>query len=123
MYYEILRRDPNAFQFSRDNGWIRRGERMAALRNAARGEAVEQAMFAPLADFNNAGVMRGNLNVPVFLILYSNTDSASLVANVPRQAIEDRLYGTHGAPPYSIHTYYREISNDSLLANGTKNPR
>jgi M6 family metalloprotease-like protein len=30
-----------------------------------------------------------------------------------------RLYGTESAPPYSIHTYYRELSNDALLVNGT----
>ena len=124
-YYEMLRRDPTAFQFSQANGWIVRGKAVAARRNALRASlahrlASEPAVaFSPAVGFNDDGIMRGVLNVPVFLILFANTDSASLVANVPRTSLQERLYGTDAAPPYSVHTYYREISNDSVLVNGT----
>ena len=118
-YYEMLRLDPTAFQFSRDNGWIRRGQAVAAQRNALRAAAASQVLFAPMANINGAGVMRGDLNVPVFLILFANTNADTIRTYVPRQSLETRLYGTTPAPPYSIHTYYREISNDSLLVNGT----
>lgn len=116
-FYAMLRARPNAFQFSPDNGWIRRGRAVASRRNTARSQAITGALLAPGA-FDN-GVLQGDLNIPVFLILYSNTDSASLVAFAPRATIESRLYGTAAAPPYSVHTYYREVSNDSLRVNGT----
>ncbi|MDH3456361.1 MAG: M6 family metalloprotease domain-containing protein [Gemmatimonadota bacterium] len=118
-YYDMLRRDPTAFQFSESNGWVRRGRALAAERQVARSAATQAALFAPQANFNGAGIMRGELNVPVFLILYQNTDSAFIEANLPRATMESRLYGTDAAPPYSIHTYYREISSDSILVNGT----
>ncbi len=118
-YYETLRRDPTAFQFSAKNGWIVRAHALAAARRAERTALSERVQFSPQANFNAAGVMRGDVNVPVFLILYSNTDSLETITNLPRATMETRLYGTQPAPPYSIHTYYREISNDSLLVNGT----
>jgi immune inhibitor A len=115
-YYQFVAANPNAFRFSPDNGWIRRARAVAAQRGAARGlaslESVQPAAFAN-------GVLTGDLNVPVFLVLYANTDSATVVANAPHAVLEARLYGTDPAPPYSIHTYYREISGDRLLVNGT----
>ena len=83
-YYEMLRRDPTAFQFSESNGWVQRGRQLAMQRQAARAAATTEAAFAPRANFNGAGIMRGELNVPVFLILYQNTDSAFIEANLSR---------------------------------------
>ncbi|MDH3291353.1 MAG: M6 family metalloprotease domain-containing protein [Gemmatimonadota bacterium] len=119
-YYDMLRRDPTAFQFSEDNGWIRRGREVARRRNAFRAQAAASGVsLAPLAGFDPSGVYGGELRVPVFLVMYANTDSAVLQSVVPRQALADRLYGTSPAPPYSIHTYYRELSNDRLLVTGS----
>jgi M6 family metalloprotease-like protein len=119
-YYDMLRRDPTAFQFSEDNGWIRRGREVAKRRNAFRAQAAASGVsFAPLAHFDPGGVYGGELRVPVFLVMYANTDSAVLRSAVPRQALADRLYGTDPAPPYSIHTYYRELSGDRLMVSGT----
>ncbi len=119
-YYEVLRRDPSAFQFSQDNGWIRRGRDVVARRNALRAQvALAGVSFAPLAHYAPGGELSGDLNVPVFLVAYANTNLATLVQNVPRTALEARLYGTSPAPPYSIHTYYRELSGDRLIVNGT----
>ncbi len=117
-FYATLRAQPNAFQFSPDNGWIKRARAVARQRTALRSMAMVGAIRAPHARVAN-GVLTGVLNVPVFLILFSDTDSTTLVASVPRATIESRLYGTLPAPPYSIHTYYRELSNDNLLVNGT----
>lgn len=121
-FYELLARNPRAFQFSESNGWTRRGRAVAQRRNGARAAAAALAeaglLLAPQADVVG-GVMQGDLNVPVFLALYANTDSASVVQNIPRSTLAARLYGTDVAPPYSIHTYYREVSNDALRVNGT----
>jgi M6 family metalloprotease-like protein len=118
-YYAELARNPRAFQFSDDNGWIRKGRSVAGVRNAARAAAAGGNLFlAPQASFAG-GVMQGDLNVPAFLALYANTDSATTVANLPRGTMTARLYGTDPAPPYSIHTFYRELSDDRLRVNGT----
>jgi M6 family metalloprotease-like protein len=117
-FYEILRSHPNAFQFSPDNGWIRRGRRVAEVRNRLRGDSAE-GVFRTQAAHDENGVMTGDVYVPVFLVLFSNTDSADIASNVPREALQTRLYGTDLAPPYSVHTYYREVSNDLVNVYGT----
>jgi M6 family metalloprotease-like protein len=130
-YYEMLRTVPDAFQFSSQNGWIMRGRSVAEVRQRARGRMLEMArdaVDAPMAlvsggaQASQADAVAGDLDIPVFLILYVNSDSAALVENVSRDVLEQRLYGTQQAPPYSVHTYYRELSNDALLVNGTVFP-
>jgi len=117
-YFETLRSDPNAFQFSSDNGWVRRGRRIVAVRNRMRSRPPDGAFFTQAAHDEN-GVMTGNVYMPVFLVLFSNTDSAAIASTVPRSALQTRLYGTDPAPPYSVHTYYREISNNLVNVYGT----
>ena len=117
-YFEILRSDPNAFQFSPDNGWVRRGRRVAKVRNRLRGGPSEDLLLTQAAHDEN-GVVTGDVYMPVFLILFSNTDSAAIASAVPRDTLEKRLYGTDPAPPYSVHTYYREVSNDAVRVYGT----
>ncbi len=127
-YYETLRNNPNAFQFSERNGWVRRGRMVAQLRRQLRGRmmsrldvrrAAEGAVAQGLAATQLGGVLSGDLNLPVFLIVYENTDSASIASMIPRSVIETRLYGTDPAPPYTVHSYYREVSDDLLRVNGT----
>lgn len=118
-YYETLRRLPHAFRFWPDGGWLRRARAISARRAVMRAEGGGGTLAAPEgAHVGEDGVLRGSLAVPVFLILYQNTDSARTVTNLPRDSMEDRIYGTHEAPPYSIHSYYREISRDRLLVTG-----
>ena len=126
IYYEILRANPNAFQFSRDNGWIQRGRAVSARRSAARGaaaegDAAEGVLFAPLANLSD-GVLRGTLSVPVLLPLFNNTDSAAIVAYASQSTIQEILFRTAAAPPYSVTTFYREISQDSLEVTGAVLP-
>ncbi len=117
-FYELVRSDPNAFRFSPDNGWIRRGLRVASERNRRRSRPVEGRFLTQAAHGEN-GVMTGDVFMPVFLILFSNTDSAAIASAVPHDVLRDRLYGTDPAPPYSVFTYYREVSNDSVNVYGT----
>lgn len=117
-FYELVRRTPDAFEFSPDNGWIRRGRAVAAARRAQRAALVSPTAGPQLARMQN-GVMTGDLRMPVFLVLYANTDSAALAAVASRPTMETRLFAAPPAPPYSVHTYYREISNDALSVYGT----
>jgi M6 family metalloprotease-like protein len=127
-YYDLLRSNPNAFRFSGRNGWIQRGRRVAELRRRQRGRmmlqpnvgrVVGEGVVQGLAAAQPGGILSGDLNVPVFLVVYENTDSAHIATTVTRSALETRLYGADPAPPYSVHTYYRELSNDQLRVNGT----
>jgi M6 family metalloprotease-like protein len=117
-FYDMVARDRDSFKFSETNGWIRRGERVARTRRLARASLLggpQPAAQAHVVD----GIMRGDLNLPVFLAMYTNTDSAAVDANFPRDSIAESLYGDFPGPKYSIRTLYREISNDSLRVNGT----
>ncbi len=117
-YYAELSRNPRAFRFSDDNAWIRKGRAVAGVRDAARA-AVAGGDLLPVAQASFVGgVMQGDLNVPAFLALYANT-SGAIVDTLPHATMADRLYGTDPAPPYSIHTFYRELSDDRLRVNGT----
>ncbi len=117
-FYELVRTTPDAFEFSPDNGWIRRGRAIAVARRARRAALVSPTGGPQLARMQD-GVMTGDLRMPVFLVLYANTDSAALVAVASRTTMETRVFATTPAPPYSVHTYYREISNDTLNVYGT----
>lgn len=128
-YYQFRATHPHAFEFSQQNGWIVRARAVAtrrdALRAAAlavrppRGAAGPAIAGAPEAFQPAGGVLHGDMNVPVFLALYANTDSASLASTINPAVMWQRLYDTAPAPPYSVHSYYLEISRDSLRVNGT----
>ncbi len=118
-FYEIVARHPRAFRFAEDDGWVRKAREISARRGAMRSHLTQAVALAQRAHTNGNGVLVGDLNMPAFLIVYANTDSAGLVANVPRSTLDAKLFGTAAPPPYSVHTYYLEISNDSLRVNGT----
>ncbi len=125
-YYELIRSKPDAFQFSSRNGWVRRGRRVAEQRRNIRSRMTRPvrdvgARQAPaaLVQQAEAASVSGTIDIPVMLVLFENTDSVALVQNVSRSILQTRLFGTAAAPPYSAHSYYREVSNDSLVVNGS----
>jgi M6 family metalloprotease-like protein len=132
-YYEVLQRDPEAFRFSPENGWIRRSRAVARRRaeqrdamrrwsafGAAGGAGVLGAQLsrAPAA-WGPGSVVQGNLSVPVFLAAYANTPPADTTGPLSRSIMQSRLYGTGAAPPYSVYSYYQEVSGGRLFVNGT----
>jgi len=118
-FYEIIARHPRAFRFAEDDGWVRKGREISARRGAMRSHLTQAVALAQRAHTDVNGILVGDLNVPAFLIAYADTDLPTLMANVPRSELEAKLFGTAAAPPYSVHTYYLEISGDSLRVNGT----
>jgi M6 family metalloprotease-like protein len=133
-YYETLRRDPEAFRFSPDNGWIRRSRTVARRRGKQRAAMVRRSVMrrsagesaAPSVQLSRApaawgsgSVVQGNLSVPVFLAAYANTPPADTTGALSRTIMESRLYGTNDSPPYSVYNYYQEVSDSLLFVNGT----
>lgn len=115
-YYEMIRDNPRAFQFE-PSGWTRRGAAVAAERNRLRALGLSQQLS--LEQVSAATAVTGDLNVPVLLVMYSNTDTDAIQAFASRSVLKTRLFATSAAPPYSIQTYYKEQSNNLFSINGT----
>ena len=99
-YYEMRSQHPRAFQFSEDQGWARRARSIASRRQQLRGQLLVSGESVPMqAQVDVNGVLTGDLNVPVFLMLYANTDSAAVETFAPQSTMQSRLYGTDPAPP------------------------
>ena len=63
--------------------------------------------------------MAGTRKIPVLLGMFSNSDSNAVVAIGDSVAYRTKLFGTDPAPPYSVTTYYDEISNGLLTLSGS----
>ena len=121
-FYRTVARDPHAFEFR--NGWLERARLVRQNRQALRSRGDWQLLNAPAAlagPAASATAITGTLRYPTFLPLFSNTTAAA-AAIMDTAAIANLFWGTTPAPPYSITTYYREISNNLLTVTGTVVP-
>ncbi len=121
-FYQVLARNPRAFEFS--HGWLARAravrERRQALRSAGSWQLLRvPAGLAALAA--SPAAVGGTVRYPTFLPLFSNTGSSDSAVMIPGDVAAE-FWGTTPAPPYSITTYYREISNGLLTVTGTVIP-
>ncbi len=124
-YYLEKMRNPRAFEFSGEGGWVRRALLAAEAQQARRVRTPLRqpgpAMMAGAA----MSVVSGDLNMPVLLVVYANTDSVATAANMSRDTMQFRLFGTHDpsscspTPCYSVNSYYDEISAGNISVNGT----
>lgn len=116
-FYEMVARQPGAFEFK--HGWLERARAVRQNRQALRSRGAfdllnaKSAAAAPQA----ATVVSGTVRYPTFLPLFSNTTPADSALQ-DSAAVADRFWGTLAAPPYSVTTYYREISNNNLTVTG-----
>ena len=94
-YFRELAVNPRAFEFSGEGGWVRRAQRVAAARQAARGRSPVRGQGPLLMASQALPTLDGDFNVPVLLVAYSNTDSAAIAALLPRDTMQFRLFGTH----------------------------
>lgn len=124
-YYAAKAKDPHAFEFRR--AWLRVGEDVRRTRAdaAARmdlnrlngGFAAGRAV--PAAAVAQRLAVAGTRKIPVLLGMFSNSDSNAVVAIGDSVAYRAKLFGTNPAPPYSVTTYYDEISNGLLTMSGS----
>jgi len=119
-FYEMASR-AGAFEFR--HGWLERARRVREARQALRARGAWRqlnqaaALAAPAASATAVG---GTLRYPTFLPLFANTNAAN-AALMDTAAVARRFWGTLPAPanPYSVTTYYREISGGRLTVTGT----
>ncbi len=124
-YYLEKVRNPRAFEFSGEGGWVRRALLAAEAKQARRVRAPLRQPGPAMMAAAGAHVVSGNLAMPVLLVVYANTDSAATALNMSRDTMQFRLFGTHDpnicspTPCYSVNSYYDEISAGNISVSGT----
>jgi immune inhibitor A len=121
-FYQTLARHPHAFEVR--HGWLERARLVRQNRQALRSRGAWQLLSAPAAlagPTASATAVGGALRYPTFLPLFSNTTTAD-AALMDAAAVAARFWGTAPAPPYSVTTYYQEISGGRLTVTGTVIP-
>lgn len=120
--FYLLAARPRAFEFA--HGWLERSRRVRENRQSlrARGAWRQLSLAAALAGPSSAATaVGGTLRYPTFLPLFSNTAAADSALMDPA-AIAIEFWGTTPAPPYTITTYYQELSGGRLTVTGTVIP-
>ncbi len=124
-YFRELAANPRAFEFSGEGGWVRRALRAAEAQQARRVRTPLRLPGPVIMSGVGMPVVSGDLNMPVLLVVYANTDSAATALNMSRDTMQFRLFGTHDPnscsplPCYSVNSYYDEISAGNISVNGT----
>ncbi|NIN72666.1 MAG: M6 family metalloprotease domain-containing protein [Gemmatimonadetes bacterium] len=120
-YYERLAQDPDAYQFQRVwKGFARRvRERRTELVRAgdfrnlnAHLSGVQASVAAAQA---SGAAVAGSFSFPVLLGLFNDSTHSTLPDSI---TLDNTLFSTAAAPPYSIPTYYDELSNGLLTVGG-----
>lgn len=119
-YYDMIARDPTAYQFRTAlKPWARRimerrRRAMAAvdldfLNRGLRGGPAARAAGPSLA------AVAGTIRIPSIIFKFSNTTNPSLPDST---ALANKLYSSPTPPTYSAKSYYAEISRGMLTLDG-----
>lgn len=125
---EPVRLEPRGFDFTPNGGWRARARRVAAQRAAAlaRGDfrslnaalTSRANLMAPGTPVANAMAVTGVLRVPVILFRFLDTSPATTADSSQYSAA---LFGTTPpvGRPYTVRTFYEEMSNGLFSMQGT----
>ncbi|HSG81030.1 MAG TPA: M6 family metalloprotease domain-containing protein [Gemmatimonadota bacterium] len=120
-YYEMLARDPNAYEFQRV--WRSIAEQVRQRRQALAGQNDFRTMNehfrvdgpSRTAAQASGAAVSGTFRFPVLIGYFAD----STHTHQPDTAtLRTTLFGAGGAPPYSITTYYDEVSGGLLTVTG-----
>ena len=118
-FYQFAASHPGAFEFK--HGWLDRAQAVRQNRAALRARGAYNLMNAEsrvsAASPQTATAVSGTLRYPTFMPFFSNT-TVSDSALMDSAAVQGKFWGTNRAPPYSITTYYKEISVNRLTVTG-----
>ena len=120
-YYDVLARDRNAYRFQ--EVWTQLGRRVMERRFAltkvndfaglnAHFEAGGPSVAAAQA---TGSAVAGALRIPVLVGVFSDSTHVFLPDTA---SLRNRLWGTSAAPPYSVTTFYAEMSNGLMQITG-----
>ena len=118
-FYEFVAGHPGAFEFK--TGWLEQARAVRQNRAALRARGAFNLMNAQSlvssASPQTATAVSGTLRYPTFMLFFSNTSSGDS-ALMDSATVQNKFWGTAPAPPYSITTYYQEISVGRLTVTG-----
>ena len=118
-FYELVAGRPAAFEFT--HGWLERARTVRQNRQALRARGAYSLMNAQsrvaAASPQAATAVSGTLRYPTLMPFFSNTSFADS-ALMDSATVQNKFWGTAAAPPYSITTYYQEISHGLLTVTG-----
>jgi M6 family metalloprotease-like protein len=120
-YFEVLARDPNAYQF--EEVWkelarqvIERRRALAQANDLAALNAHFHTGVASAAAARTAGVaVAGTIRIPVLVGVFSDSTQHFLPDTAD---LRSTLWGTGTTPPYTVTTFYDEMSNGLLQITG-----
>jgi M6 family metalloprotease-like protein len=120
-YYEALARYPNAYQFKRV--WKEYARRVRERRQALAAAGDYTTLNGHLSDVQPsvaaaraAGTaVTGTFQIPVLLGYFQDSTH---VFQPDSTTIDSTLFSTNAVPPYSVTTYYDEVSNSLLTVTG-----
>ena len=109
------------FDFRPNGAWRVRAERVAALRSQLMTSRNFSALNAPMAQgisSSSAAAFAATHTVPAVLFSYQGIDSAQFMRAPSQYATV--LFGTTppGTNPYTVRTFYQELSNGLLTMQG-----
>jgi M6 family metalloprotease-like protein len=120
-YYEVLARDPTAYQFQRVWKEIARQvrERRRALAQAGDYATLNSHWSGgrpSRAAAQAAGTaVQGTLRIPVLIGIFKDSTHTFLPDSADLDSV---LFNTGTPPPYSVTTYYDEVSNGLVTVTG-----
>ncbi len=118
-FYDFVASHPGAFEFKR--GWLERARAVRQTRQALRARAAWSQLNAavvPGGSVPAATAVSGTLSYPTFMAFFSNS-AATDTAILDSATVQSRFWGTAPAPPYSVTTYYQEVSVGRLTVTGS----
>jgi M6 family metalloprotease-like protein len=122
-YYDVVARDPRAYHFNEDGGWRQLAERVRARRQAlaARGELsalnvhLEGGVTSRSQAVAAGTAASGTFRIPVLIGYFSDSTHTY---QPPATEISGVLFSPAGAPPYSVTTFYDEMSSGLVTIAG-----
>jgi len=119
-FYETAARSAHPFEFS--HGWLARARAVRQNRQALRARGAFNLMNAQArvagAPQQQATAISGALRYPTFMPFFSNTSAADRLL-MDSAAVQQQFWGTAAAPPYTVTTYYTELSSARLTVTGS----
>ncbi|UCF20233.1 MAG: M6 family metalloprotease domain-containing protein [Gemmatimonadota bacterium] len=113
-YYDVLARDPNAYEFQRVWKEVARGvrERRQALAGAGDYSTLNshfrEARPSKTAAQASGVALSGSFRIPVLIGVFADSSNSF---RPDAGTLNNVLFGTSAAPPYSVRMYYDELSN------------
>jgi M6 family metalloprotease-like protein len=103
--------------FRPDGAWRVKAQRVAALRHQLMAAKNFTALNARTGDASSmATTVSGTLTVPTLFFAYSTTDSVKFMRDTAEYTAT--LFGTSGGNPYTLRTYYDEMSDNRFHLAG-----